>query len=202
MSPLSQSPPAPTSLRERKKQRTRDDIFTAAYELLSERAYDDVTVEEICRRADVAPATFFRIYGTKAGMLREFNSRLADAARLRAEPVAGALARLDAVRAVIVEAWASASPALRDLVWDFLRVTSSADAAASAHPELLALVAEIVADGQVAGELRADLSPRLGAWIIVSSIAAVTTTWLDSPDTALDGQTRAALDAILHGLAT
>ena len=37
-------------------------------------------MDDICVRAQVGRATFFRFYGTKAGLLAEFNRRLAELA--------------------------------------------------------------------------------------------------------------------------
>ena len=80
--------PGPGTLRERKKQRVREEIYNAALDLLAEQPYDKVSVDDICARAQVGRATFFRFYGTKAGLLAEFNRRLAElphASRIRWE---------------------------------------------------------------------------------------------------------------------
>lgn len=51
--------------RARKKLATRDSLRDAALDLMADRAFASVTVEEICERADVAPSTFFRHFPTK-----------------------------------------------------------------------------------------------------------------------------------------
>ncbi|WP_329079838.1 MULTISPECIES: TetR/AcrR family transcriptional regulator [unclassified Streptosporangium] len=53
------------SLQERKRQKARNAIITAAYELFSERGFDGVTVTEIAERAEVGRTTFFRYFGDK-----------------------------------------------------------------------------------------------------------------------------------------
>ncbi|MFG1699543.1 TetR family transcriptional regulator [Nonomuraea sp. NPDC049309] len=53
------------SLQERKRQKARNAIITAAYELFGERGFDDVTVTEIAERAEVGRTTFFRYFGDK-----------------------------------------------------------------------------------------------------------------------------------------
>ena len=68
--------PIKAGRRERRKQQTRDDLYEAALELFAERRYDEVSVEDICERAEVGRATFFRFYGNKAGLLIEHNRRI------------------------------------------------------------------------------------------------------------------------------
>ena len=52
-------------LRERKKLATRQAVQTAALQLALERGVERVTVEEICRVAEIAPRTFFNHFAGK-----------------------------------------------------------------------------------------------------------------------------------------
>lgn len=94
---------AEPGLRERKKQRTRQLIAEAAQRLFAERGFDEVTVAEVARAAEVSEGTVFNYFPTKEelfyGGMEAFEARLVDAVRNRppGEPV------LDAFRRVVLE---------------------------------------------------------------------------------------------------
>src|SRR5258707_15101424 len=63
------------SRRERKKGRTRADIYNAAMNLFLKRGFDSVTIDDICDAADVARATFFLHFPAKETLLVEYGDR-------------------------------------------------------------------------------------------------------------------------------
>jgi AcrR family transcriptional regulator len=78
---------AELGLRERKKQRTRQHIADVARRLFAERGFEQVTIAEIARQAEVAQATVFNYFPAKENLfyssLEAFEDRLLTAIRER-----------------------------------------------------------------------------------------------------------------------
>src|SRR5215831_13369093 len=74
-------------MRERKKQRTRQLIRDTAVHLFMQRGFDQVTIAEVAREADVSEATVFNHFPTKEdliyGQMEAFEQQLLDAVRNR-----------------------------------------------------------------------------------------------------------------------
>src|SRR5919107_5778945 len=56
-------------------------IEQVALELFGRRGFDQVTVEDVCAEAGVGPATFYRHFGTKEGVVFSYRESFATALR-------------------------------------------------------------------------------------------------------------------------
>ena len=62
------------TLQERQKQKSRDSILAAAKEVLSERSYASIAIEDVIARAGVSRATFYKYFDRKFAIGRELHA--------------------------------------------------------------------------------------------------------------------------------
>jgi AcrR family transcriptional regulator len=111
----SQASPRP-SLRERKKQRTREALLRAALELFTTQGYDRTTVDEIAEAVDVSQRTFFRYFAGKEEVAL-FTQGVAEArflAAVRERPPQEA--PLEALRRAVLEGWDTIGESIESVV--------------------------------------------------------------------------------------
>lgn len=89
----------PTLRVDRRVQRTRRVLRSALIELVQQRGWDQVTVQDVCERADVGRSTFYVHYADKEELLisgfEELKSELRKHAATREEPLGFTLALLE-----------------------------------------------------------------------------------------------------------
>ncbi|SDH77369.1 DNA-binding transcriptional regulator, AcrR family [Rhodococcus triatomae] len=91
-----------SGLRERKKRRTREEIATAAFELVAEFGAEATTVEMIAERAGISPRTFFNYFdGKDDAVIAVVADRFAGVARILEELPASGSAILDVHDALV-----------------------------------------------------------------------------------------------------
>jgi AcrR family transcriptional regulator len=167
-------------LRERKKERTRLALETAALELFDAQGYDVTTVEQIAERADVSTRTFFRYYPTKADvLLNDQAGRLAMIRELLAERPAdeSIMASLRAfMTAIAVEL-----PSERHLLAAQARWWNESDLLLSAvrnhHAQIVDLLVEFVS-ARLDRPDPFSSGARAIASACVASLVGVTTEWI------------------------
>lgn len=193
--------PLPLDGRARRRHRNAELLYEAADALLAEHSFDEVSVDDICARAGVGRATFFRIYDTKAGLLREFNRRLTDdaAARIAGVPASDIRTVLDQIRQAIIDAWRHAGPGHFGMARAFVSSVPTGDVH-GAHPELLELVTEHITAAIDAGELTAAVPADLAAALALVQLTAPIAYVLSGRATDLDELSTVLLDQWLSGM--
>ena len=176
----------PVSLRERKKAATRRLLRRAALELVAERGFGNVTVEDIAEAADVSPRTFFNYFPSKEAAL--FGGEPDRAAGLRdrvarLSPGAPAVQVLGAVLAQDAEVVAAELRSLGGDPADWLRRMKVARtdphlrAAQAAH---MATIERAIGEGlatRLGADPETDLYPSLLAAAAVGVVRACMAFW-------------------------
>jgi AcrR family transcriptional regulator len=190
------------SRRERKKIRTRGEIFRAAMDLFTARGFDAVTVEQVCAAADVAKGTFFLHFPSKGALLIEWNRELAaELAGKLHEPRASSLSEYRTLSQHLGEQWLSRPDATRALLRELLASPAPVGDGAQlgADRDLRAVVEEVVRRGQQRGELRKNVPARLAALAFLATCAAAFSGYREG-EAAPEQMRNELLHALLHGL--
>ena len=184
-------------LRERKKARTRAALREHALRLFREQGYQATTVEQIAAAAEVSPSTFFRYFPTKEDLVLQddMDTRMIEA--LERQPPE--LAPLPAVRAAVIEAFASYTPADLDLIQQNMALTLTVpEIRARALDEFartIGVMSEALAERS--GRPADDLAVRTIAGAIIGVIMSITMPWNGWSDRQSIEDTFAGIDRAL-----
>ncbi|MDQ2815987.1 MAG: TetR/AcrR family transcriptional regulator [Actinomycetota bacterium] len=148
-----------SSLRERKKLATRRGIRRAALELIAERGFSHVTIEDIAAAADVSPRTFFNYFPSKEAVLFGADPGRAEEVRAQLVHDMPGHSALEVLRVVLAERARQLAAELAELGGDPVRWAAQMKAA-HADPQLRAAQASHMA--QVESSFASALAERLG----------------------------------------
>lgn len=193
----------PPSRRERKKERTRQEVYAAAMKLFAERSYHQVTVEEICEEADVARTTFFAHFPSKSALLLEYGRGVATRFReAHWDSKATATEQLHALATLVMESWFAQAEVMGAMLVEFsLPSATRLEKSEEANP-LRDVVESIIQRGRLQGEFRPGIAADVAAQAFMSTgsimLAAAAERRADlSPEELRDE----FLEWTLHGLA-
>jgi AcrR family transcriptional regulator len=198
------------SLRERKKLATRRTLRRVALDLVSQRGFAQVTVEDIAEAADVSPRTFFNYFPSKEAVLFGTSPDQFEAVRAGIRDAAPGESALTALGIVLVAEARSWAEELRELGPDaagWLRRIKSAQVdphLRAAHAAHLAtserLMAEALAE-RLGTDPDRDPYPGLLAAAATAVLRAALSFWAASGgEVPLDQLTRLAWQALAAGL--
>jgi len=170
--------------------------------LMADRSYADVKIEEISAAADVANATFFLHFPTKASLITAFNDEVAaKISEALANFTGTAVAKLEHLRAMLLDEWRKHRNLMRQLVAEFAAQPASMAAFPEVNQGLVELVADVIRDGQKSREFDTRLDPRIVGLSLVSAWNAIAIGWAKSGDTERATEAnRQALDLVLRGV--
>ncbi|MDT0471226.1 TetR family transcriptional regulator [Streptomyces sp. DSM 41014] len=200
------------TLRERKKQRTRDALLRTAVEMFVERGYDGTTVDDIADAVDVSPRTFFRYFAGKeeAALALEELAVARYLGAVRARPVAEA--PMVALRRAVLESWDTLHEVIESVVpveafVGMHRVIESTPVLLAAHLRRNAETEETIARMLAEREgldVDTDPRPRLAVAVFGGVMRVTEQRWSASGDFSLEGMralTIAYLDQVGPALA-
>ncbi|MFI6319149.1 TetR/AcrR family transcriptional regulator [Nonomuraea sp. NPDC050556] len=161
-------------LRELKKRQTRQLIMETAWRLFADRGFDQVTVIEIAREAQVSEATVFNHFPAKEDLfflpLEAFGARLLEAVGSREGSVAAAFRRfLESSGGLLDQAAAGDAVALERLR-TINRVISASPALQAREQQVLGRATEALAE---------VLGGEVEAWVAAHALMGVHRTMLD-----------------------
>lgn len=148
----------PTSLRERKKAKTRAAIREHAMRLFEEQGYASTTVDQIAEAAEVSPSTFFRYFPAKEDVILvdDYDPLLVEAVRAQPPEVPP----IEAIRRAMREVFSTLTPQ----VWEserrrqrlFAEVPELRSRAMNQMAEALDLICDVIAErsGLPSGDIR------------------------------------------------
>ena len=93
-------PPRPVA-RAEKRERSRRRVEKVALAMFARSGFDAVAVEEICAEAAISPATFYRYFGTKEGVIFRYEEEFLAAASRLGRSVDAAVQPVDQVRNIL-----------------------------------------------------------------------------------------------------
>jgi AcrR family transcriptional regulator len=160
--------------RERKKQRTREQIVEAAFKLFGERGYAATTVADIAAAADIAPRTFFAYFPSKEEVVFYDFDGLFDSLQSAIEGRPDGVTAIDALRDWVAQALPthheeSPEAALRK------RMCIDEPALAAHQQHLLSKLEDILRAGVARdlGEPADGLRPRMVSAAAVAAMASL-----------------------------
>ncbi|OLZ69450.1 TetR family transcriptional regulator [Streptomyces sp. IMTB 2501] len=182
------------TLRERKKQRTREGLLRAALELFTTRGYEHTTVDEIAEAVDISQRTFFRYFAGKEDVAFAVQAMAEEhfVAAVRARPAHEA--PMEALRQAVLEGWdairgtvESAVPV--ELYLRMYRTIESTPALLAAHLRRSAATEETIARLLAEREgvdVDADPRPRLAVAVFGGVIRVTERQWCTGDDFSLE----------------
>jgi len=196
--------PEGSGRRGRKKRATAHRIFIAAVDLMQRDGFHGVSIEQICERADVARATFFQHFASKAALMGVFSDIVRQ--RIEFELAEQDIAPLEQLRLIVdhlTRLTNELGPIAPELLSAFVAEPGGGFRVYDPETGLAQIIVGIVKKGQETNAFSDDWSPEDVAVSLVSSWASVSRRYFTAArkEFACDsGPLYDTLDLFLNGL--
>lgn len=182
------------TLRERKKQRTRDALLRTALELFTTQGYEQTTVDDIAEAVDVSQRTFFRYFAGKeeAALALEDITVAHFVTAVRERPPHEA--PMEALRQAVLEGWDTLNDVIEavapvELYLRMYQVIESTPVLLAAHlrrsVEIEEAIARILAEREGV-DVDTDPRPRLAVAVFSGVMRLTERQWNAGGDFSLD----------------
>jgi AcrR family transcriptional regulator len=187
------------SRRERRKQEIRARLLDSAVALFVAHGYAATSVSDIAERADVARATAFNYFPRKEDYFVAWMEARREAFRAAfADPALAGLATASRLLRGFetLGRFYDTDPAGRPMVREWLKAGGPLLAQAS---DSAGMVTTVLAAGQAAGDIRADLDVALAGRVVLDVYLGALYRWGRAEGTVLAGSLARALGLVLDG---
>ncbi len=178
--------PTAEGRRERKKREMRDRIYETARLLFLEHGFEATTVEQISETADIAQATFFNYFPSKAAVLRVMTREVSEQMEVL---VAHQLSRTVTAQERIVgfaEQVAlgieHAKSLAREILLELMRAGSHTGEAIPYLTQVQEPFSQIICEGQEQGQIRKDLDAAFLTEMVLGALNMALIGWLNNPE--------------------
>jgi len=175
--------------RERRARELRFRIYETARALFLAQGFDSTTVNEIAAAADIAPATFFNHFQSKAAILQEMTTEVSEHLETL---VSQQLNRPGTTQERILEFAKAVGEQIReannlahDVLLGLMQVGVRSGEIAPHLTGVFAPFTEMIEDGQAHGQVRTDLEASFLAEVVVGALDSAITRWLSDSEYAL-----------------
>jgi len=191
---------------ERKKKESRQKIIKAAMELFERQGYNNTTMEQIADEADVARKTLYNYFPVKEALADEY---VREISKGFVQENLESLNNFSDTRSRLLSAlnsrysWVKINPEITKIVL-FYRFKNMYQA--GKKPEetgTQAVMAEIIRQGQLANEIKPDISVEMMVMYIDLLRGAMAWEWVnDTEKFALHDKIATLVDMVLYGIST
>ncbi len=174
------------SKRALKREELHQRIYDAALALFRRKGIAGATIREIASEAGVGVGTFFNYFSSKEDVLTELGAQRQERLEARvADPAMAAqptLTRIEDIMRALVEGMEEEPLLTRAIVRAALASPSLFHGERARFVALVALLADILREGQTRGEVAADCDAEIAAQLLISTYATITLDWTEGAE--------------------